>query len=90
MIRSRLAWPFLTIMALLVVLPLGVAGCLAFTDYTGIRAPTFTGLDNVDRLRADDAFWRTIMLSAGLAAVVPAGASVGAGAEPPASTVAVA
>lgn len=70
MIRSRLAWPFVAIIALLVVVPLGIAAWLSLTDYTGIRAPTFTGWANVERLVADDAFWRTIGLSALLALLV--------------------
>lgn len=70
MIRSRLAWPFLAIIAALVVVPLVIAGRLSLTDYTGIRDPTYTGMDNVDRLLNDSAFWRTIMITAALALVV--------------------
>lgn len=70
MTRSRLAWPFLAIVAALVVLPLGVAGWLALTDYTGIRSATFTGATNLRRLVADDAFWVTVRTSAALALVV--------------------
>lgn len=57
---TYLAWPYLAGVVVLVGLPvLGALG-LAFTEFSGIQPPTFVGLDNFDRLFADDAFWRSL------------------------------
>lgn len=57
---SVLAWPFMFGIGLLVALPAAAALALAFTEFTGIGAPRFTGIDNFTRLLGDDAFWRSL------------------------------
>jgi ABC-type sugar transport system permease subunit len=59
--RSRppsafLAWPYLVGVALLVVIPAGGTVYLAFTEYFGIEAPSFIGVDNFARMLASDRF----------------------------------
>lgn len=68
--RWPLAMPYLVGSALLVLAPLALAACLAFTEYFGFRAPEFTGGDNLTRLVADDDFWDAVGLSALIAVVV--------------------
>jgi multiple sugar transport system permease protein len=67
--RWPLALPYLLGSALLVLVPLGMASALAFTDYFGFRPPEFTGTANLDRLAADTAFWDAIGVSALIAAL---------------------
>jgi multiple sugar transport system permease protein len=55
-----LASPYLAGLALLVGLPALGALFLAFTEFSGITAPRFTGLDNFGRLAGDEAFWRAL------------------------------
>jgi multiple sugar transport system permease protein len=64
-LRSRpssafLAWPYLVGIVLLVVIPVGGTLYLAFTEYFGIEAPTFIGLDNFARMLASDRFWTAL------------------------------
>lgn len=54
-----LATPFLLGVLLLVAAPALAAAVLAFTEFSGVQAPRFNGLDNVRRLLSDDAFWRS-------------------------------
>lgn len=54
-----LATPFLLGALLLVAAPALAAAVLAFTEFSGVQAPRFNGLDNVRRLLSDDAFWRS-------------------------------
>ena len=54
-----LAAPFLLGAMLLVAIPALAAAVLAFTEFSGVQAPRFNGLDNVRRLLSDDAFWRS-------------------------------
>lgn len=68
--RQPLALPYLLGSALLVFVPLGMAGFLAFTDYFGFRAPEFTGAANLSRLVADTGFWDAVGVSALIAVVV--------------------
>lgn len=68
--RWPLAAPYLLGSLLLVLVPLGLAAVLAFTDYFGFQAPRFTGTDNLARLAGDDAFWDAVGISALVAAVV--------------------
>ncbi|MFC7615051.1 carbohydrate ABC transporter permease [Actinokineospora soli] len=70
MTRQPLAIPYLVGSALLVLVPLGMAGALAFTEYFGFRAPGFTGTDNLERLAGDAAFWDAVGVSAVVAAIV--------------------
>jgi multiple sugar transport system permease protein len=63
-IAGRLAWPYLLGLGLLVFIPAAAALALAFTDFTGIQAPTFSGADNLRRLGQDEAFWRSLANSA--------------------------
>lgn len=68
--RSPLALPYLLGSLLFVVVPLGLALYLASTSYHGFRAPDFTGAENWTRLLADEKFWRSVGVSALVAAVV--------------------
>ena len=54
----------MTGLVILVALPTLAALFLAFTEFTGIQAPRFNGLDNLSRLASDDAFWRSLGNSA--------------------------
>lgn len=55
-----LAAPFLGGVALLLALPTMAAIVLAFTDYSGLQTPSFTGLDNFERLTGDPGFWNAL------------------------------
>ena len=55
-----LSWPFLAGLVLLVALPAAAAGVLAFTEFSGVQPPRFTGFENVSRLVGDQAFWRSL------------------------------
>jgi len=55
-----LALPFLGGVLVLVALPAIAALVLAFTEYSGVQGPRFTGLDNIERLVSDKAFWRAL------------------------------
>lgn len=57
---TALGWPYLLGLALLVALPLAGAVALAFTEFSGIGAPEFVGVDNFTRLWQDSAFWRSL------------------------------
>jgi multiple sugar transport system permease protein len=53
-----LAWPYLAGLALMIAIPMTAAFALAFTDYSGLQSPRFTGVDNFTRLLGDASFWR--------------------------------
>jgi len=55
-----LASPYLVGLVLLVALPAAAAAVLAFTEFSGVQAPRFTGADNVRRLVGDRALWRSL------------------------------
>jgi multiple sugar transport system permease protein len=55
-----LASPYVLGLLILVALPGIAALFLAFTEFTGIQAPRFNGLDNISRLLSDNAFWRSL------------------------------
>ncbi len=55
-----LALPFVVGLAALVGLPAVAALGLAFTEFSGVEGPRFTGSANVSRLVADTAFWRSL------------------------------
>jgi multiple sugar transport system permease protein len=57
---AGLAWPYLAGLFLLVALPALAAGLLAFTEFSGVQPPRFTGFQNVSRLLGDDAFRRSL------------------------------
>jgi len=57
---DRLAWPYLLGLAALVALPAVAAFGLAFTEYSGLTSPEFTGLDNFSRMIGESAFWRSL------------------------------
>lgn len=61
--RSLLATPYVVGLVLLVGLPSLAALGLAFTEYTGIQAPEFNGLDNFTRLAGDSLFWQAFVNS---------------------------
>ena len=64
-----LAAPFLGGLALLVAVPLAGAVYLAFTDFTGVQAPRWTGLDNLRRALGDDGLRRAATASVAVAAL---------------------
>lgn len=66
---TALALPWLVATALLVGVPLIGSVWLAFTDYYGFGAPSFTGLDNWRRLATDETFWHSLANSAKIAAI---------------------
>jgi multiple sugar transport system permease protein len=53
-----LAWPYLAGLTVMIAIPATAAFALAFTEYSGIQAPRFNGLDNFVRLLGDEQFWR--------------------------------
>jgi multiple sugar transport system permease protein len=53
-----LAWPYLAGLALMIAIPMTAAFALAFTDYSGVQSPRFTGVDNFTRILGDASFWR--------------------------------
>jgi multiple sugar transport system permease protein len=55
-----LALPYLAGLALMIGIPMTAAIALAFTEYSGVQAPRFNGLENVTRLLGDAAFWRAV------------------------------
>lgn len=55
-----LAWPFVAGVTFLVAIPAAAACVLAFTEFSGVQPPRFTGFDNVIRLIEDRAFWRSV------------------------------
>ena len=55
----RLAWPFLGGLFLLIALPTVAAFVIGVTEYSGIGAPEFTGLENFQRMLGDEALWRS-------------------------------
>lgn len=57
---GSLAIPYSVGLGLLIGLPAIAAVALAFTDFTGVAAPTFVGLDNFRRLAGDEGFWRSL------------------------------
>lgn len=57
---TALGWPYLGGLLLLIALPLFGAVALAFTEFSGIGAPEFIGVDNFTRLWQDSAFWRSL------------------------------
>jgi multiple sugar transport system permease protein len=56
---TKLAWPYLVGLTVLVALPLAGSVALAFTEFSGISAPEFNGLDNLSRLLGDASFWQS-------------------------------
>ena len=65
-----LALPYLVGLTLLVLLPVGMAAGLAFTEYYGFEAPRFTGLDNLRRAMGDGQFWLSLGNAALLAVLI--------------------
>ena len=61
---AALAVPYVFGLILLVGLPAIAAFGLAFTEYSGIRAPRLIGLENFERLAGDEAFARALGNSA--------------------------
>lgn len=59
-----LSAPYLIGLLVLVLIPLGAAVYFAFTEFTGVQAPSFNGFDNFTRLLRDDMFWRALGNSA--------------------------
>ncbi|MGH2776423.1 MAG: carbohydrate ABC transporter permease [Actinomycetota bacterium] len=57
---TSLAWPYLLGIGLLVVIPVAGTLYLAFTEYFGIVAPEFIGVDNFTRMLASDRFWTAL------------------------------
>lgn len=59
-----LAAPYLVGLFVLVFLPAVVAAALSLTEYSGVAAPRYAGLENLARLIGDDGFWRAVGNSA--------------------------
>lgn len=57
---TALAWPYLSGLFFLVALPALAAAVFAFTEFSGVQPPRFTGLENITRLVRDEAFWRSL------------------------------
>lgn len=55
-----LAAPFAAGLVLLIALPAAAALALAFTEFSGVQPPRFSGLDNLRRLMSDEALWRSV------------------------------
>lgn len=54
---------------------------LAFTDYRLLDAPNFTGLDNINKLMADDQFWQSLKVTLFyVVGTVPIGTAIALGA----------
>ncbi len=68
--RSWLAVPYLAGLCVLVVVPMVLASWLAFTEYYGFEAPTFTGFDNLRRAIDDDRFWDSVWVACLLALII--------------------
>jgi multiple sugar transport system permease protein len=58
--RNRLSLPFLAGATIMVAIPAVAAVVLSFTEYSGLQAPRFVGLDNFERLLGDAAFARSM------------------------------
>jgi multiple sugar transport system permease protein len=63
-VKSRLHWPYLGGLGLLVALPLGAAIVLAFTEFSGVEPPRFVGVANIERLVSDPDARRALVASA--------------------------
>lgn len=61
---ALLLLPFGVGAALLVVVPAALTAALAFTDATGLSSPSYTGLDNLQRLGDDPALRLSLQTSA--------------------------
>jgi multiple sugar transport system permease protein len=59
-----LAAPYAVGLIFLILVPVVAAVYFAFTEFTGVQAPRFNGLDNFSRLVGDEAFWRALGNSA--------------------------
>lgn len=57
---SSLAWPYLAGLIVLVALPLVGTLWFAFTEFSGIVAPRFVGLDNFSTLLGAERFWLSL------------------------------
>ena len=57
---ASLAWPYLLGVVLLVAIPAAGTLYLAFTEYFGIEAPAFIGMDNFARMLSSDRFWTAL------------------------------
>ena len=58
--------PGLALLTIIIVVPLVWNVYLSFTNYRGIVAPQWTGLDNWERLIADERFWLSFRNSVGM------------------------
>jgi multiple sugar transport system permease protein len=58
--------PYLLGIGLMVLLPIGIAGAIAFTDLDALTQPRWSGLANFDRLRSDPEFWNGLRASLAL------------------------
>lgn len=59
-----LSAPYLAGLLILVFVPVLAAVYFAFTEFTGVQAPSFNGFDNFARLLRDEMFWRALGNSA--------------------------
>lgn len=56
--------PSLAILLLIMIIPIVMSAYLSFTQYSVLDSPVFTGLDNYRRLLADQAFSRSVVITA--------------------------
>jgi len=66
-----LAWvsPWLVGFTLLTLLPIGISAYLSLCQFNGLRAPVFTGTENLHALVGDPVFWKVLANTAVYAAV---------------------
>ena len=66
-----LAWisPWLFGFSVFVMLPVAIAAYLSFCQFNGLRAPVFTGTENLRTLMADPLFWKVLKNTAIYAAI---------------------
>lgn len=55
-----MAWPYLSGLLVLVAAPALAAAVFAFTEFSGVQPPRFTGTANITRLLRDGAFWASL------------------------------
>jgi multiple sugar transport system permease protein len=67
---GALATPYVVGLVLLLAVPAAFSTGLAFSDYDGVMAPRFTGLENVRRVLSDDQFAGSLRSGALLALLV--------------------
>jgi multiple sugar transport system permease protein len=76
---TGLIWigPWLVGFCLFMLVPILISGYLSFCQFNGLRAPVFTGFENLRTLAADPLFWKVLKNTAIYAAVaLPVGTAL--------------